>query len=486
MEHFVDNSGLGQRPRAPTMPPTSTSAAPTTTTTNGPRGVSHGHAATTASRTTTASSSSSTSASASSSATAAAQSHVFYSNPASYAPSIELAEKPKKPTLSSSNRIADSADTVVAAQNSKSYGSFPQPDTYASDAELARQLAIQENAPSDAPGSIPKALHSPYVRNQLAGLKVHRPYFLWTMTFVQVIMIVVELIVNSQKTGSIIATNPMNYMIGPSIGVIIQTGARFTPCMRPNTIYDKPGSQLQCPNGISSSTQAWSNGQSVDICTLDQICGMGGLNGQPPNQWFRFITPIFLHGGIIHLLMNLSFQCRTGFQMEQDFGWWRMGCIYLISGIGGFLFGGNYSGMSPSVGCSGALFGLIACLLIDLIQNWRLVKNPGWELAKLIFLILISFLLGTLPFLDNFAHIGGFFCGALAGLIFMPTIYYNKTDKIVKITLQIIAVPVLIIVYSLMIAGFYNVWNNCPWCKYLTCIPGFPWCEEKWGLALGP
>ncbi|KAJ3031523.1 UNVERIFIED_CONTAM: hypothetical protein HDU68_003059 [Siphonaria sp. JEL0065] len=410
------------------------------------------------------------------------QQYPFYSNAASYAPSttggIELQQhlKPLK-----HDHIAGSTDTVVDADNQKHSQQF-----YTSDAEFARALAISENAPINGVDGeqIPKALHSPYVRNQLQALKVHRPYFLWTISFIQLVVLIVEMIVNSQKTGSVIAPLGTNPMIGPTVGVLIQTGARFTPCIRPHTPYDTVGSQLECPSGITTGNTVWSNGAQVDICTLDQICGMGGLNGQPPNQWFRFIIPVFLHGGVIHFLMNMSFQCRTGFQMEEDFGWWRMACIYLISGIGGFLFGGNYSGMSPSVGCSGALFGLIACLLIDLLQNWRLVKNPVWELVKLVFLIIISFLLGMLPYLDNFAHVGGFFCGFLAGLIFMPQIYFNKRDKVIKVTLQVIAVPLLILVYSLMIAGFYNVWNDCPWCKYLTCIPGMPWCEQKWGQAL--
>ncbi|KAI8620561.1 rhomboid family-domain-containing protein [Chytriomyces sp. MP71] len=380
-----------------------------------------------------------------------------------------------------------SADTIIAADDSSPYYKGYHA---AEDIELARRrAAIEANAPLDAPSgdALPSALHSPYVRKQLEELKVHRPYFLWLVTAIQVVMLIVELVLNQQKTGQLIQTNPFNPMIGPAPGIIIQTGARFTPCIRPHTGMDTPGALFQCPDGVTGGTpQKQSDGTTIYTCTLDQICGMGGLNGQPPNQWYRFIVPVFLHGGVVHLIFNLGFQCRTGFQMEQDFGWWRMALIYIISGVGGFIFGGNYAGLSPSVGCSGALFGLIACLLIDLLQNWRLVKNPGWELAKLIFLIIFSFLLGTLPYLDNFAHIGGFFCGFLAGLIFMPTIYYTKTDKIVKITLQVIAVPLLITVYALMITGFYNASNNCPWCKYLTCIPGMPWCESKWNSTMIP
>ncbi|KAJ3249226.1 hypothetical protein HDU78_005366 [Chytriomyces hyalinus] len=405
----------------------------------------------------------------------------FYSNPNSHTPSMHEGSidpiVPIKSSKASATFMQTSADTVVERGHKQGAGS---------DLELARRIAaIDANAPRDAPDGeqLHSTLHSPYVRKQLAELKVHRPYFLWTVTFAQVVLMIVELIVNLQRTGSLIETNPFNYMIGPSSGIIIHTGGRFTPCIRPNTGYDKPGMIFACPAGVPGTPQR-QGGSTIQVCTLDQLCGMGGLNGQPPNQWYRFIVPIFLHGGLVHLAMNLVFQCKTGFQMEQDFGWWRMALIYMISGVGGFIFGGNYSGMSPSVGCSGALFGLIACLLIDLMQNWRLVKNPGWELAKLIFLILVSFLLGTLPYLDNFAHIGGFFCGFLAGLIFMPTIYYTKTDKIVKITLQAIAVPLLIGVFALMITGFYNVSNSCPWCKYLTCIPGMPWCEQKWNQTL--
>ncbi|KAJ3089455.1 hypothetical protein HK100_007740 [Physocladia obscura] len=392
--------------------------------------------------------------------------YTFYSNPVSYAPSTtgnrqqQLLQRDQMEYRQHQNYtnqhqfdtrkkdgygqpVTFSADTIVDDNEKFLKGSQP---TYfgQSDTEIARAIAESENSPSDPTAQLQQQhdpiLHSPYVRNQMADLKVHRPYFLYVVTAIQIIVLIIELVVNHQNTGSFIDTNPFNIMIGPSAGVLIQVGARFTPCIRPNTPYDAVGVVLECPDGDSSSTTVLSGGVEVETCTLDQICGMGGLNGKSPNQWFRFITPIFLHGGVIHLLMNLAFQCRTGFQMEEDFGWWRMGAIYLISGIGGFIFGG-----------------LIACLLIDLVQNWRLVKNPKWELAKLVFLIIISLLLGTIPYFDNFAHVGGFFTGFLAGLIFMPTIYYTQRDKVIKITLQVIAVPVLITVYVLMIVGFYNM-----------------------------
>ena len=76
-----------------------------------------------------------------------------------------------------------------------------------------------ENAKKDLKGSIP-ALHDPVVRRQLAKQKVYLPWFLGVLTVVQIAVMIAELVLNSQNTGSAIETNPFNYMIGPSSGVI--------------------------------------------------------------------------------------------------------------------------------------------------------------------------------------------------------------------------------------------------------------------------
>ncbi|KAJ3217170.1 hypothetical protein HDU67_008390 [Dinochytrium kinnereticum] len=309
-----------------------------------------------------------------------------------------------------------------------------------------------------------------------------QPWFLGIMTVLQVVAVIVSLILNYQLTGSVIQTKPFNVMIGPSPGILIHMGARFLPCVRNTSLNTGSNPIILCPDGIKSNTTAM-NGETKQLapsCTLEQICGMGGFHGGPPNQWFRFLTPIFLHGGVVHLLVNMLFQTQTGFQLERDFGWWRTAAIYFITGVGGFLFGANFNGLTPSVGCSGALFGLMACLVIDLFQNWKIIESPGWELAKLAFTILLSFLIGMLPFIDNFAHVGGFFCGIFAGLIFMPTTHYSKRDAVVKIGLTVLSIPIIFLIFGFLIHGYYSGQNNCPWCKYINCIPGMPWCDQKW------
>ncbi|KAJ3103689.1 hypothetical protein HDU97_009942 [Phlyctochytrium planicorne] len=389
------------------------------------------------------------------------------------------------PLKSRDNYLANGAYPESSLYERETTGGLKRAETDREMAErIAReQLAIIANEPNGVTErEMPPALVDPEARKQMPELKSHKPWFLGTMTLIQITTVIVSFILNQQGTGSLIQTNPFNVMIGPTPGVLIQMGARFLPCIRNTTLNTGSNPIILCPDGIKSSTTALNpaTNELAASCTLEQICGFGGFHGEEPKQWYRFIIPIFLHGGLVHLIVNLLFQVQTGFQLEKDFGWWRIAAIYFIAGIGGFIFGGNFNGLTPSVGCSGALFGLMACLLIDLFQNWRVIQNPWWELAKLIFTILLSFLIGMLPYIDNFAHIGGFFCGLLAGLIFMPTVHYSKWDGRIKTTLMVISIPVLITIYILLIRGFYTGQNDCPWCKYLNCIPGMPWCESKW------
>ncbi|KAF9375931.1 hypothetical protein CPC16_000447 [Podila verticillata] len=313
---------------------------------------------------------------------------------------------------------------------------------------------------------LPKALLDPKVQKQLNKRKVYKPWFIWLVSAIQIAMLVFEFVRGYQRTHQIIQTNPFNPMIGPGTGTIISLGARFIPCMR-STYLDNI-TNIQCPDN------------STQFCTISDICGFTPISstGKPPNQWFRFITPIFLHGGIVHILFNMMFQMRTGADLEREMGWWRIGIIYMTSGILGFVFGGNFAQLlSPSMGASGSIFGLIGCLVLDLIQNWRLVVRPCWELSKLTLMIVVSFAFGLLPFLDNFAHIGGFIGGILTGLVFLPVVYFSKRDKYIKLGLRFIALPMIVLVLVLLITNFYKGNNTCSWCKYLSCLPINGWCD---------
>jgi len=198
---------------------------------------------------------------------------------------------------------------------------------------------------------IPSVLYDPEVRKQLEELKVHKPYFMYIVTFFQIFLLLFTLYNNYVTTKHYIEPMATNPMIGPSPGTLIKMGARFVPCMKYTEYSDYE--VLPCTPGIKGTI----NSQDRSQCSLADYCGFGMKANEKPNQWFRFIIPIFLHGGIAHIIFNLTFQIRTGLQMERDFGTWRIFIIYMASGIFGFAFEATSMQNSPSVGCSGALYG---------------------------------------------------------------------------------------------------------------------------------
>jgi len=336
---------------------------------------------------------------------------------------------------------------------------------------------------------IPKALYDPEVRKQLEELKQHKPFFMYTVTVIQILLMIICIIVNYTYTGHLFDNMKNNVMLGPSAGTLIHMGARYVPCMKQMDHERAQYFNLTiCPKGIQGSIVNDKGYKSSvthkviteNLCNLSDLCGMGGIEkGKKPNQWVRFVAPIFLHCGLIHIVINLIFQIRTGIQMERDFGTWRMMIIYLASGVFGFAFGADISYNIPSVGCSGALYGLLACLLLDLIQNWKLIVNPWKELIKMLLIIVFSLGIGLLRFVDNFAHVGGFITGIFSGLIFMPTIIFGKWDLRRKRFLMVISIPILIGMFIWVFSSFYKEErSSCKWCKYVTCIPVNGWCDN--------
>lgn len=176
-----------------------------------------------------------------------------------------------------------------------------------------------------------------------------RPWFCYLMSVIQISVFIAELARNAILTKTPIAIKPQfNPMIGPSVHVLINMGARFVPCMKTiEGITDNPTITYPCPNTTVSDT-------SKEGCTLGEWCGFSGGNipsnlggtapkGGEPNQWYRFITPIFLHAGIIHIAFNMLFQLRLGVDMEREIGHIRFAVVYFAAGIFGFVFGGNYA-----------------------------------------------------------------------------------------------------------------------------------------------
>jgi membrane associated rhomboid family serine protease len=182
-----------------------------------------------------------------------------------------------------------------------------------------------------------------------------------------------------------------------------------------------------CPNTTTSDPNSPSN-----HCDLKALCGFSGFSDEHPNQWFRFIIPMFLHAGLIHIAFNLLLQLTMGREMEKAIGSIRFAIVYFSSGIFGFVLGGNFAATAiASTGASGCLFGILALVLLDLIYGWNERRHPVKDLMWIIVDVLVSFVLGLLPGLDNFSHIGGFLMGLASGicLLHSPNFLRQRTGE---------------------------------------------------------
>ena len=130
------------------------------------------------------------------------------------------------------------------------------------------------------------------------------------------------------------------------------------------------------------------------------------------DQWWRLVTAGFLHGGIIHLLMNSWVLFGLGVQVEEVFGTARYLVIYLLSSVIGFLVS-LYWTPAMSIGSSAALSGLIGAMM-------AYAKRTGQDFIWSFYLrrmIIIAVLGLIIPAIDNAAHFGGFVGGFGIGFL---------------------------------------------------------------------
>ncbi|XP_071105942.1 inactive rhomboid protein 2-like isoform X1 [Haliotis cracherodii] len=206
---------------------------------------------------------------------------------------------------------------------------------------------------------------------------------------------------------------------------------------------------------------------------MQQICGMiVFFHPDHPDQFYRLWTSLFLHGGLIHLVITVGFQVLVMRDMEKLTGAIRMAIIYLGTGICGNLASSVFLPYVVEAGPSGSQFGILACLLVEVLQSWPRYKKPAIAVLKLVVPIVILFLLGLLPWFDNWAHLFGFFFGFLLAFAFLPYVAFGKLDRRRKIITIVITLCLSVGIFVLLVILFYVVpLTNCPGCQYFNCIP---------------
>lgn len=134
----------------------------------------------------------------------------------------------------------------------------------------------------------------------------------------------------------------------------------------------------------------------VEKCTLDVLCGGPKFSDvNIPDQTYRFFSALFMHSGIVQLILNMVPHIWIGYLVERRINSIRYSIIWVGSGVFGYIFGavfvpeGNgihiitfimqnidFKKFIVSVGCSASLMGVMGFLVIDLILNWKHISRP--------------------------------------------------------------------------------------------------------------
>lgn len=200
------------------------------------------------------------------------------------------------------------------------------------------------------------------------------------------------------------------------------------------------------------------------LCTqMDEVVyNIGSMNAQKvldEKQYYRFVTSMFLHADVEHVVSNMIFLVGLGQMVEQVIGHSRFVVLYLLSGFGAGAFSIAYAILTgniyDAVGASGAIFGLIGALFILVVARDRMrrthnnalgignrVSRPdvldkndkqisnvyeSVSVGRMIFAIVYMIYSGARAAqVDNAAHIGGLACG----LLIMAVMYVIEIFRI--------------------------------------------------------
>lgn len=176
-------------------------------------------------------------------------------------------------------------------------------------------------------------------------------------------------------------------------------------------------------------------------------------------EWWRLLTPMVLHGGVLHIFLNMYVLSIFGPIVEQAYKTKPFVALYVISGftgsVGSYLFA---SCNSLGVGASGAIFGLAGALLV---YFWRRRELRAMQpyIRSLMFFIGINLLFGFgVNFLgagfriDNYAHLGGLLGGAAVGLGFDAG--KDSTAPLARIVTAVVVIGIGVVLVAQRTATF--------------------------------
>lgn len=180
-------------------------------------------------------------------------------------------------------------------------------------------------------------------------------------------------------------------------------------------------------------------------------------------QWWRLITYMFLHIGIVHLAFNMWCLWDFGAACESLFGTWTFGAVYVVSGVAGGIASLAWNPNGVSAGASGAIFGLVGALAASFYVGEFSIPQTfiRARLRSLLLFVGYNLILGLLGQVDNAAHIGGLITGLAFGVL-IARVAPSTENALARIA-------VVCIVAAMVLAG--------GWLRYTRAYPLY----YRWG-----
>jgi len=200
----------------------------------------------------------------------------------------------------------------------------------------------------------------------------------------------------------------------------------------------------------------------------------GGINGEVllrlgarqsllilSGEWWRLIVPIFLHGGLLHIVMNSWVLMDLGPQLEELYGSARYLFLYIAIGIFSFAVSTvwnlyTFAGYGLAIGASGSLMGLIGLMLaITTKRGGAMMQMMRRQLIKwVIYIFILGFVIGGI---DNAAHLGGLVAGYGLGRVFADREPMNASERTRAYALGWIAAVVVIGSFAAMLLQYFHI-----------------------------
>jgi membrane associated rhomboid family serine protease len=138
-----------------------------------------------------------------------------------------------------------------------------------------------------------------------------------------------------------------------------------------------------------------------------------GRIGVATGEYYRLLTSAFLHGGLLHIALNMYILAMMGPVLERVLGRWRFLALYFASALGGSVASYVVNGASAfSVGASGAIYGLFGAYYV-------IARKMRLDTSGITTIILINLVFTFLvPIIDKWGHLGGLAVGGLIGVVF--------------------------------------------------------------------